>query len=314
VGPGSSDSPGDASATYAQWRQGDYIPTGGVFWFVKSVEGDDGPNVKTSGEAVDGMVLLTQTCDLVRPPEERPFVLIAPLVYKPESEAKGTRHGHRPQFAWVPAAGDSAFADLDRVVAYDKVFASKLDWQRGFRTTEEADIFAQTVGRKFSRFAFTDEFHESVEPFLDRVREKHGSLTKPEGEFFAKVRQIRVEADWSAEEIEATLIFILDPNDLPAIPEKDVLEPPEDLVRWYGGGRRPDEIASRLANTDDEGARLYLWNRLADVWVGLCVARYPLTQLTAEVVTSEDMSLQRYWKTQRLDLDYLSGIEDRSGL
>jgi hypothetical protein len=303
-------SPGDLDESH--WRQGDYTTDAGVFWYVKryDVDPDGDIDVVGGGERVIGLVVLTQTCDLVRSVDVRPFVLVAPLVERTGADALFAQNGHVPQFAWVPGAGPTAFADLDRAVCYDKEFLRGLEWHLGVRDSEEATRFGESVGRKFARYAFPDEFHRTVSPLVERVKEKHGSSTKAEGEFFAKVRQIRVEADWTVDAIEATLIFVLDPSELPPVPDGEVLEPSPDLVRWYGQGRRPDQLASKLAETTDDAGRLYLWGRLVEAWVDTCKPEPPIVGVSAEVLTSDDVTLTRYWGTQRLDLDYLSGVHD----
>ncbi len=54
-------------------------------------------------EEVEGVVMLTQTCDIVRPCIRRPFVEVAPLAGLNEKEVEEVRLMMRPSFAYVPA-------------------------------------------------------------------------------------------------------------------------------------------------------------------------------------------------------------------
>jgi len=70
--------------------------------------------------------------------------------------------------------------------------------------------FAQALARKRSRFAFPEEFVESVRPIQQRIKEKHAKKSK-EGEAFANCREIRVRAipSWS-EPAKVELWFLYD--------------------------------------------------------------------------------------------------------
>jgi hypothetical protein len=97
-------------ATLAEWRQGDVALD--AAWFVHVADGraaltreaadaGDGTNIIQS--AAEGSVVLTQTCDIVRPCVKRPFVDVAPLVEVEEAVAHEIERGYRPNYAIVSA-------------------------------------------------------------------------------------------------------------------------------------------------------------------------------------------------------------------
>ncbi|MCY4477783.1 MAG: hypothetical protein OXC70_07340 [Gammaproteobacteria bacterium] len=80
-------------------------------------------------EAVEGMVVLTQTCDIVRSCRDRPFVEIAPLARLDDQTVEQVRRLKRPAFAYVPAtAKNGLVADLERVMTVEKAVVA--NWRR----------------------------------------------------------------------------------------------------------------------------------------------------------------------------------------
>jgi len=68
-----------------------------------------------------GMVMLSQTCDIIRNCRSWPFVEVAPVVEVPEPWVDEIRRLKRPAFAHVPTtAGQRLVADLDRVMTVEK--------------------------------------------------------------------------------------------------------------------------------------------------------------------------------------------------
>src|SRR5271166_5221156 len=73
-----------------------------------------------SGEAL-GVVILTQTCDLVGACTDRPFVEVCSLVALPDQEVQLVRLGRTPRFVSLPALGNEKWAaDLDRVMTMER--------------------------------------------------------------------------------------------------------------------------------------------------------------------------------------------------
>ncbi len=161
-----------------------------------------------------GFVVLTQTCDIVRPWLQRPYVEIGPIVTIPDDQILLVQGGYVPRFAALPAlAKKNAVADLDRVMTVEKGLLAALteQRQRGVETEQQMRFFAEMLGRKRIRPALPDLFTTAIGKLHGRIKDKHDKNT-PEGKFLAAIKEIRVRGipDWSSDEIEVEFIFIFD--------------------------------------------------------------------------------------------------------
>ena len=79
-----------------------------------------------------GLSVVTQTCDLVRRCEDRPFVEVCPLVEVEDSTLHEIQRGRRPNYAFIPGVAErSLVADLDRVMTVEKSVVATWDRVRG---------------------------------------------------------------------------------------------------------------------------------------------------------------------------------------
>ena len=53
-------------------------------------------------------------------------------------------------------------------------------------------------------------------------------------------------------------------------------------------------------------AQGWLWGRLVEAWAALCVPEGIVTQIEAEVVAADEITVDRVWASEELDLEYLS--------
>lgn len=109
-------------------------------------------------DQVAGLVMLTQTCDVVRDCRKRPFVEVAPLVQVTADELNDIRRLKRPAFAYVPAtAADCLVADLDRTmtVGCDAPPLLKCGGK-------DAKGYAATLPRKVSKSGGGQEVHAFI--------------------------------------------------------------------------------------------------------------------------------------------------------
>jgi hypothetical protein len=137
-------------------------------------------------------VILTQTCDIVRPVRARPFIEVAPLVKKDPSDIKQIAKGMRPQFAIVPGVSDSGLvADLDRTMSLEKPILESWDKVKGCRDDNEKRRFANALSRKRARTAFPNDFVELIKPLQEKCRKKHGN-DSPLGRTLEALSEIRV--------------------------------------------------------------------------------------------------------------------------
>ena len=268
------------------WRQGDISLDAGLEFVhvfdlscphspasIKVVGGSGGvrrtAGVATVAEEVEGVAVLTQTCDIVRSCRNRPFVEIAPLVRLDDVAVEQVRRLKRPAFAYVASmAGEGLVADLDRVMTVEKAVVA--NWRRtsGWDTDAENRAFARAIARKRSRFAFPDDFVLAADRFRRRMMEKHNRKTV-EGSHLRALREIRVRAkpSWDADVVGLTIWFIKDRD-------------PQ--------GENPD------------------WPDLVDSWSGLFDESGRFRVKAAVACRLEDITARDYVESDVLDLDSLS--------
>lgn len=264
-------------AALAQWRQGDVALDAG--WFVHVADGS-APLTNEAAEleggvsmvqgTVDALVMLTQTCDVVRPCTSRPFVEVAPLVEVDQDEVHRIERGHRPRYAIVPAVrARKLVADLDRAMTIEKSILATWTRTPGFSTDVEARRFAQALARKRARFAFPDDFNDLVKKLQSRIDDKHDRLSE-EGRALRALREIRVTASPSWDDLSVEVFF------------------------WF------------LRSDADETFEGKTWDRFLDEWKKLVPAKGRFTKVEGVVMTLTDMTAQEYVDSDPLDLDYLS--------
>ena len=203
-------------AALQAWRQGDCVL--GEHWFIHRFDptvplteasaavSDQGIDLAES--AVRGLVVLTQTCDIVRTSRERPFLEVAPIVEVSAQVAHEIERGRRPVYAIIPALRtDRLVADLDRTMTVEKAVVAQ--WVRiaGCRTDADARRFALALVRKRARVAFPDDFTVLVARLQARLLERHDKQSE-EGRALRALREIRVRAtpSWEATTVEANLL------------------------------------------------------------------------------------------------------------
>ena len=219
--------------------------------------------------AVLGVVMLTQTCDIVRDCQDRPFVEVAPLVKLPALQVEEVRLFKRPAFAYIPAtAKDCLVADLDRTMTVEKAVVAKWTRVSGWTTDKEVRDFTQALSRKRSRFAFPDEFVIAAQRLQKHLAEKHDKQTS-EGAHLRALREIRVRAapSWDSDEVQ--------------------------LIWWFIKDQDPDGA------TPD-------WARFADKWIALFDQTDQFRADPPTVCRMEDITAQDYVESVQLDLGRLS--------
>lgn len=273
-------------AALSEWRQGDVALEEG--WFIHA--GDPTAPLTAASEAVapgedaiqaltsevEGLVVLTQTCDVVRTCTSRPYIEVAPLVLVAASDLPSIQRGRRPALAALPALLERCLVvDLDRVMTVEKSIVAK--WKRtpGHTTDADARAFAQALARKRARFAFPDDFTAFTRKLQARLSDKHEKNTD-EGRGLRVLREIRIQASpsWDAGNV--------------------------DLFFWF---IRDD------ADTDFEGT---LWADLLKSWLKLVPSSGRFTGVDGQVSTLAEMTGADYVASDRLDLDHLSSSSTAS--
>jgi hypothetical protein len=307
-----------------QWRQGDVVayrsfnhiadlrrPVTTASLELSRSENDasDTTGVRISTEA-ESLVVLTQTCDIRRASSIRPYVEVSPLIRVDPSVAASAGVGERPNYAALPAIGNDAVVDLDRVMTVEKGWLSLAGYTPGWTTDSEIRNFQTTVARRYERFAFPDDFTKSANKLREKIVKRHGKLTSPEGRLFSTVRQVRVRADphWSAPSVEVTLSFILPSGTLGEMPEdNDGSQSLDETLRWLAAKKRSSsDIAERLLSESNPGTSDVLWTRMAEAWAGICEPYGCVSRVFGEVRDAGEYPISEYWDSSPLDVDYLS--------
>ncbi len=302
VGDGSQSHRIDAAT--AEFEQGEVLGLRRFIYFTISADparAADAVTVETNES-----VLLTQTCDVVRPVADRPFVQVAPLIRITDGAvAARCRDGAQPRYAWVPAAGEDAFADLDRIQTIKKDLLVTLEHIPGVTNDDERRIFARAIARKIERFAFPDDLALSLKKLRDRIIRKWDKPESAEGRALQQVLQIRASShpDWREPAISVHLVFIVEIGVLPKFDE----HAPPDPAAVPADDVNPSDVAQSLEDATDPAERAMLWSALGNAWAACCTPTGTVTEVTGEVVGADEYTIDRFWDSSPLDFDYLSG-------
>lgn len=261
-----------------QWRQGDYVL--GELWFVYRFNPQQPltpdslsvaqENTDLTESEVRGLVVVTQTCDLVRSCYSRPFVEVVPLLEVDKQQLYDIKRSRRPQYAYIPgAAKDNLVADLDRVMTVEKAVVAQWKRSQGCYNDEETRALSLALTRKSSRFAFPDDFIEFAQELKKKLEKKHNKISS-EGEALRALREIRVRAapSWEASNIELMFWFIRDSEQV------------------------------KFNNSE--------WSTLLEQWLKLIPKSGRFQSVYGLIVALEDITAKDYVESEPLDLDHLS--------
>lgn len=306
-----------------RWRQGDVAAvqsfshvadlrrpvTSASVELSRAQASSENTTVRISTE-VESLVVLTQTCDIVRSSSKRPYIEVCPLIRVDSSIATAAAAGERPSYAALPTLGNDAVADLDRVMTVEKGWLSLAGYVQGWTTDSEIRKFQATVARRYERFAFPDDFTRVAAKLRDKIVSRHGKLTSPEGQLFSTVTQVRVRADphWSSSDVEVTLSFILPAGTLGEVPEDSDGSPSlNETLRWLSAKQRSStDLAERILSEADPETRDVLWTRMAEAWARTCKPFGCIRSIYGEVRDAGEYPISEYWESSPLDVDYLS--------
>lgn len=264
-------------AALAEWRQGDaafeeqwftHVAEPALALTPESAQAEEGLQAITS--EVAGLVIVTQTCDVVRSCVARPFVDVAPLVQVSDDALREAERGRRPAHAFVPAFAERQLVvDLDRIMTVEKSVVASWTRTPGCMTDRERRALALSLARKRARVAFHDDFSELARDLMRRLSAKHDK-DSDEGHALRSLREIRVRAapGWAAVKIELTLWFIRNAN-----------EP------------------------DFEGRG---WGTYLDSWLKRLAVGCRFTSIEGALKTLDDLTAREYLESDPFDLDHLS--------
>lgn len=260
-----------------EWRQGDLALE--ESWFVHVGDGaaplseaaaDAGDGVQALTSEISGLVVVTQTCDVVRSCVTRPYIEVAPLVRVSEDDLHQVMRGRRPALASLPTLEkDQLVVDLDRVMTVEKSVVAS--WRRtpGFVKDADGRAFALALARKRARVAFSDDFVAFAAPLMNRMSTKHDKESD-EGRALRALREIRVRAapSWEAQSVQ--------------------------LMFWF------------IRNADEPTFEKQSWDVLLEAWMKRVPAKGRFAEVHGAVQTLDDLTAHDYVESDPLDLDHLS--------
>ena len=209
-------------------------------------------------DATPGVVVLSQTCDVVRDCVQRPFVEVAPLVALPEDTVEEVKRLKRPAFAYVPATADNHLvADLDRPMAIEKAIVARWNRVPGLSDEQELRDFALALSRKRTRYAFPDDFVRAAQRLQRRLVDKHNKQTV-EGSHLRALREIRVRGapSWNDERVQLSWWFIHEVD--PDLGQADRLNMVESWLNLFDQTGRFDIVERTACHLEGMTARDYV--------------------------------------------------------
>lgn len=246
-----------------QWRQGDLILT--PLELPIMAHDNDGPTFEAALPV--GAAVLTQSCDIIRSHEDKPYIQIAALAKAGDAELMRAKTGANVRYGYLETLAERGLVvDFDVSATVDKETVALWERTPGCRDDDERRAFARAIARQRERFAFPDNFNDLIKPFR-RWLESKRSVDSGYGRFVRAVREIRAFCDdWDAPKL-LTFLFMVDAG--PA--------------------------------TDDEKA----WGEALTTLRGKAKHdAYPTP--VCRWLTYDDISAREYLATSRLDLDGLS--------
>lgn len=277
-----ADQVATVNAATAEWRQGDIIDLSLVGWLglpdrpltphtAAAVAGDDSNVVYVLAET-EGLVVVSQTCDVVRDCAIRPHVELARIVRLEEPAAGEASRGSRPRFVPLPGGGPNAFADLDIIVTAEKSLLASANRTPGLPSEADQRRFGRGVGRVYSRFAFPDDLAIALRGLVGRIRGKH-ARDSAEGRALEALEEIRITASpsWAERSLDVFITF--------APPTREAAD-----------------------NVMAQGE----WDELVDSWLRRAEPFGVIGVIDGAMIPLDELTGREYVDSDPLDVDYLS--------
>ncbi len=195
------------------WRQGDYTLSVSEF-LVADEWNEDG--LQVSADSVKGLVVITQTCDIVNEAPGKECVVVCPLVEITPRNYEDICKGRSPSGAVLECPPyPNVVVDLGRMMSLHKSVFKRFERRDGFTTDIGRTRFAEALERKHGRFAFPDAFNDNILGKLrDRVLAAH-KRDSDHGKAYRSIQTTRVSAkpNWDAAEVSVTFHFVLEQKD-----------------------------------------------------------------------------------------------------
>lgn len=240
----SSESDKGFLARLAEWQQGDFSLDCGDFLFrdVSELtdEGEDDGGAVFESEIV-GLAVISQTCDVVREPERVPCVSVCPMVVIDAKRIGEIERGQAPRFGFLSATPEGVVVDFSRTMSVTKNLL--VSWERhcGCEDDNQQLEFARALEIYFGRFAYPNDFVNSVASLRKAILNKYPKAGSELGKAVRSIREIRVynHAIWSDEKsVPITFIAVLEDEEEREIVEREEIKkqilPKISAIEWQG--------------------------------------------------------------------------------
>lgn len=267
-------------------------------------------------ETPHGVVLMSQTCDLV---QDRDRVLVAPVAEVTTAVMSAVRKGTKPLL--VPVGSEpNHVADLEHVTSVPRAAISGaivLTHAVQERSGEAADRLSARIGRGLHRFAFPDAVHESLSKMKKKIVEWYEKSTAL-ATVLRFVDEFRISCqDWESSGRHISITAVVPEEYLPAADARD------SSWRWgvatvtdLKNGEMPATIALErvsqllLNNIDAENdaAVVALWETWMDALARavLPAATAEVASITLSVMSDVEYSYKLLKSSETLDFSVLS--------
>ncbi|RRH76583.1 hypothetical protein [Falsigemmobacter faecalis] len=202
-------------AKLSQWQQGDFVLDVGSFIFRDQENFDDsgeGDGGVVADDAVIGFAVVSQTCEVARAPNVVPYVTLCPLIKIDDKRLEDLNKGHAPRYGLLENTPENVVVDFTRTMSISKSLLTTWEPTRGCPEMKQQTEFARSLETFFGRYAFPEEFVDSLRSFRKSITETYGREASDFGKAIRSLRELRVlpHNDWfSKDSIEVTFIAIL---------------------------------------------------------------------------------------------------------
>jgi hypothetical protein len=218
----------DELALPDSWQQGDIIELDGLpFMYLADLRN---PTLSASKEFIgnqtigDGenpyaaisvdvkkFVVISQTCDLVRTFSKSPTIQLAALEKVSKDQLANSKRRTSIRYLFLPTLEHELYvADLDKIVTVEKAVLLAVDLKTkicAVGSDDEAQVLSDDIARKFTRFAFPDDFSLACSPIRDFVIKNHNKQNST-GQQLRSIIEIRVASSKGWLDMTSTFKFL----------------------------------------------------------------------------------------------------------
>lgn len=217
-------------------------------------------------DASHGVVVISQSCDIVRDVELRPYIQVAGMVPATDGEIAKAKRKEIPSRIHLDCLIDKKLLiDLDVIATVHKSVVATWKRTAGCTSDEERRRVAAGLARHRKRFAFPDGFNELIRPVREWVVSKR-SKASSYGNFVRAILEMRVHCDSWDKPTELTFLIIV--NHMPAQDEFAEWTKAVKILEQKAESHGYPQGEFRIVTYDDISAREYLDSDRLD-WEGL---------------------------------------------